>query len=80
MVRNNFNGYCMETTLILTSTNNDDFQDIKMMLCADELYQCLIDVKRAINAKIQHGSYNDREGQFLRYLDGLIDVQGLYFD
>jgi hypothetical protein len=70
----------METTLILTSTNNDDFQDIKMMLCADELYQCLIDVKRAINAKIQHGSYNDREGQFLRYLDGLIDVQGLYFD
>jgi hypothetical protein len=70
----------METTLILTSTNNDDFQDIKMMLCADELYQCLIDVKREINAKIQHGSYNDREGQFLRYLDGLIDVQGLYFD
>ena len=67
----------METTLILTSKNNDDFEDIKMMLHADDLYQCLLDVKRAINAKIQHGSYNEREGQFLRYLDGLIEIQGL---
>ena len=80
MVRNNFNGYCMETTLILTSTNNDDFEDIKMMMCAGELYQCLSDVKHVINAKIQHGVYNEREGEFLRSLHNMIDIQGLHID
>ena len=68
----------METTLILTSTNNDDFEHLKMMLLAEDMHACLCDVKRAVTGRLQHGIYNEREGEFLSYLDELLQVQGLY--
>lgn len=80
MVTNNFNKVTMSTTLIFNATNESELEDLKRMMLADDLYYCLSDVKRVIDAKIQHGVYNEREGEFLRSLHNMIDIQGLHID
>jgi len=67
----------METKLIFTSKTEDDEDDLKTLLFAREMHSCLCSVKNAIDTRIRHGVYTDREYNFLMYLDDIVRVDGL---
>lgn len=67
----------METKLIFTAKNEEEQEDLKTILLSQEMHSCLSSVKNAIDTRIRHGVYTDREYNFLMYLDDLVRVDGL---